>query len=98
MHPIVDNRPPSLSKPILFTMEIIDPKQKQEYELNRNPSKGSGSDSGRMVAGLVILAIGIMWLLRKLGYYLPEWLFSCPCYCNHRTIWFSPACPLKRFP
>lgn len=57
-------------------MEIIDPKQKQEFEMRRQQSHPSGPDSGRLVAGLVILIIGLMWLFRKMGYYLPDWLFS----------------------
>lgn len=57
-------------------MEIIDPKQKQEFEMKRQSPNQSGTDSGRLVAGLVILIIGLMWLLRKMGYYMPDWLFS----------------------
>ncbi len=57
-------------------MEIIDPKQKQEFEMRKQQSQVSGTDTGRLVAGLVVLTIGIMWLLRKMGFYLPEWLFS----------------------
>jgi predicted membrane protein len=57
-------------------MEIIDPKQKQEFESRRQQSSAVSTDSGRLVAGLVILTIGVMWMLRKMGYYLPDWLFS----------------------
>lgn len=59
-------------------MEIIDPKQKQEFEERRLTSNsGIQSDSsGRVLAGLILLAIGAMLIARKMGFYFPDWLFS----------------------
>jgi predicted membrane protein len=32
--------------------------------------------SGKVMAGLVLLAVGIIFLLKNLGYFFPDWLFS----------------------
>ncbi|MDQ4138920.1 MAG: cell wall-active antibiotics response protein [Bacteroidota bacterium] len=42
-----------------------------------NPSRTS-SPAGKVVAGLIIVAVGIVFLLRQLGYNFPNWLFSWP--------------------
>ena len=34
--------------------------------------------SGKVVAGLILLAVGAIWLLKNIGYFFPEWLFSWP--------------------
>jgi predicted membrane protein len=34
--------------------------------------------SGKVVAGLVIIGVGVILLLKQLGYFFPDWLFSWP--------------------
>jgi predicted membrane protein len=34
--------------------------------------------SGKILAGMVLLAVGIILMLRNLGYFFPHWLFSWP--------------------
>ncbi len=38
----------------------------------------TSSPSGKIVAGLIIVAVGVIFLLRQMGYYFPQWLFSWP--------------------
>ena len=38
----------------------------------------TSSSSGKIVAGLIIIAVGVIFLLRQMGYYFPQWLFSWP--------------------
>ena len=52
-------------------MEIIDPEQKQINEQNL-PS----NNSGRIIGGLIIIAIGVFLLARKFGFYIPSWIMS----------------------
>ncbi len=60
-------------------MEIIDPEQKREFEAKRNLSGSVSNDSsGRLIAGLLVIAIGLILLARKMGFYFPDWLVSWP--------------------
>lgn len=36
------------------------------------------SPSGKIIAGLIVISVGTIFLLRQLGYYFPNWLFSWP--------------------
>ncbi|WP_460539779.1 LiaF transmembrane domain-containing protein [Echinicola sediminis] len=38
---------------------------------------GSG-DGGRTTTGLIVLAVGLFLLVRKLGFFIPDWIFSWP--------------------
>ncbi|QNF35113.1 hypothetical protein HUW51_21210 [Adhaeribacter swui] len=38
----------------------------------------TSSSSGKIVAGLIIMAVGFVFLLRQMNYPLPHWLFSWP--------------------
>lgn len=61
-------------------MEIIDPQQKQEFENKfkpaSEPTQAPSQQMGRILAGIVIIIVGGLLLIRKMGIYLPEWLFS----------------------
>lgn len=46
--------------------------------LNQNkpgPSYPRGHRSGRVIAGLIVVAVGLVFLFRQLGYYFPYWMF-----------------------
>lgn len=61
-------------------MEIIDPQQKQEFENKQKSStehlQPASHQMGRILAGIVIIIVGGLLLIRKMGIYLPDWLFS----------------------
>jgi len=59
-------------------MEIIDPKQKQEFEQRSNPQFGRPDPKGRVLAGIVIILVGGLILAQKFGAYFPGWLFTWP--------------------
>lgn len=40
------------------------------------PSTGRGNRSGRVIAGLIVVTVGLVFLGRELGYYFPRWIFS----------------------
>jgi hypothetical protein len=39
------------------------------------PSSG-GSRTGRVIAGLIVVAVGLIFFFREAGYYFPRWIFS----------------------
>ncbi|QMU28450.1 LiaF transmembrane domain-containing protein [Adhaeribacter radiodurans] len=41
-------------------------------------SHRTSSSAGKVVAGLIIVSVGIIFLLRQMGYHFPHWLFSWP--------------------
>ena len=58
-------------------MEIIDPQQKREFEQRSTSQPSSNNEtSGRIFAGLIVIAVGGLLLAQKFGYYFPDWLFS----------------------
>jgi len=36
------------------------------------------ADGGRTTTGLIVLAVGLFLLVRKLGFFIPDWIFSWP--------------------
>jgi len=58
-------------------MEIIDPQQKKEFEESRVSHNNFQNDSsGRVLAGLILLAVGALLIVRKMGFDFPDWIFS----------------------
>ena len=42
--------------------------------MQANPSQSRRKNS--IVVGLIIVAIGVLWLLSRMGYYIPDWVIS----------------------
>jgi predicted membrane protein len=58
-------------------MEILDPEQKRNYEARGYEQFSRNYDpKGRILAGLIVLTVGALLFARKMGVYLPAWLFS----------------------
>ena len=45
--------------------------------MNNYPNQGPRR-SGKVMAGMVLLAVGVILLLKNIGYFFPNWLFSWP--------------------
>ncbi|MBL7915681.1 MAG: hypothetical protein BWY67_02267 [Bacteroidetes bacterium ADurb.Bin397] len=58
-------------------MEIIDPKQKQEFEQKYQQREVvPPNPMGRVLAGIIIMLVGGLLLARTMGIYFPDWFFS----------------------
>lgn len=59
-------------------MEIIDPEQKQQYESRRSEGyhMQHNNNNGRIIGGVIIIAIGTFLLAKKMGIYIPSWIMS----------------------
>lgn len=45
---------------------------------NQDPIKHDGSNRGRAIGGLIIVAVGLIWLAKQVGVDFPYWFFSWP--------------------
>ena len=55
-------------------MEIIDPKQKQEFEQKYQQREVvPPNPMGRVLAGIIIMLVGGLLLARTMGIYFPDW-------------------------
>ena len=43
-----------------------------------NYSKPKSSNDGGLIFGFIILGLGVLLLLRKIGFFYPDWLLSWP--------------------
>jgi peptidoglycan/LPS O-acetylase OafA/YrhL len=59
-------------------MEIIDPNQKRDYESRQNQVSEPAESRGRVLAGIVLLVVGCLWLANAAGIHFPDWLFEWP--------------------
>lgn len=63
-------------------MEIIDENKNQEKSETKksepiyNEEMGQNKDLGKIFGGLIIVAVGSIFLAREMGVYIPHWLFS----------------------
>lgn len=58
-------------------MEIIDPEQKKYVEERNRSNKSVNHDNyGTAAAGIIVVAVGLVLLLRKIGLDFPDWIFS----------------------
>ncbi len=59
---------------LLPTLDLWNKTKKMDN--NQNPIKQH--NNGNIIAGLILIAVGAVFLLRKMDFYFPDWLFSWP--------------------
>lgn len=52
--------------------------EEQQIQPTEETPKYKNREGGRIIGGLILVGVGAVLLMRNMGYYLPEWLFSWP--------------------
>jgi predicted membrane protein len=47
-----------------------------KQSVNNNYPMNTGSSNNKIVGGFIVVVIGLVFLLKQMGFYLPHWLFS----------------------